>query len=153
VSRPIRIMSHRRLLALSWVLAVSAFAACGWFEDPTPEYLRFRLSGPAGATVHVVYSTQFVAAVDEQGVTRVSLSWADTLRRTLPVDTTVYIGIDRRFFVEVKPIQPDPVAVDVRVEVDDRSQISERGTVQASKPWRYAYLFNQRITRIIDTVL
>jgi len=143
----------RRLPILSLILVAVAVTACSWFEDPTPEYLRFQLSGPSGATVDVVYSTQFVAGVDEQGVTHVSLYWADTLRRSLPIDTTVYIGIDRRFFVEVKPIQPDPAAVDVRVDVDNRPQIAEGGTIQSSKPWRYAYLFNQRITRIIDTVL
>ncbi|MDP2955303.1 MAG: hypothetical protein Q8N53_02680, partial [Longimicrobiales bacterium] len=98
-------------------------------------------------------STQFVAAVDELGITRVSLFWADTLAQTLPVDTTLYIGIDRRFFVQVLPSAAASITVDVRVDVDDRNQVSERGAIRASDPWRYVYLFNQRTTRIIDTVL
>lgn len=145
--------SHRRIaLALLAALPLSA-PGCGWFEDPTPENLRFRMSGDAGARVQVVYSTQFVAAVDEQGVTRVSLFWADTLAQTLPVDTTLYIGIDRRFFVQVLPSAAPSITVDVRVDVDDRSQLSERGAIRTTEPWRYVYLFNQRTTRVIDTVL
>lgn len=145
--------SHRRIaLALLAALPLSA-PGCGWFEDPTPENLRFRMSGDAGARVQVVYSTQFVAAVDEQGVTRVSLFWADTLAQTLPVDTTLYIGIDRRFFVQVLPAAAESLTVDVRVDVDDRSQLSERGAIRTIDPWRYVYFFNQRTTRIIDTVL
>ena len=140
----------RAVTLLSALLPLAA-GACGWFEDPTPENVRFRLAGAAGAQVSVVYSTQFVAAVDELGVTQVSLFQADTLRQTLPVDTTVYIGIDRRFFVEVLPA--DTLTADIRVDVDDRNQVAERGLVRASDPWRYVYLFNQRVTRIIDTVL
>ena len=148
-------MPSRRRIALALLAALPLCApGCGWFEDPTPENLRFRMSGDAGARVQVVYSTQFVAAVDEQGVTRVSLFRADTLAQTLPVDTTLYIGIDRRFFVQVLPSSAaTSLTVDVRVDVDDRSQVSERGAIRATDPWRYVYLFNQRTTRIIDTVL
>jgi hypothetical protein len=124
--------------------------ACGWFDDSTPENVRFRLSSTAGTQVDIVYCTQFVAAVDEAGVTHASLFRADTVRQALPVDTTLFIGIDRRFFVEVLPA--DTLTVDVRVDVDDWNQISERGLVRASDPWRYVYLFNERVTRIIDTV-
>ncbi|MDP2955125.1 MAG: hypothetical protein Q8N53_01785, partial [Longimicrobiales bacterium] len=116
-------MPSRRRIALALLAALPLSApGCGWFEDPTPENIRFRMSGDVGARVQVVYSTQFVAAVDELGITRVSLFWADTLAQTLPVDTTLYIGIDRRYFVQVLPSAAASITVDVRVDVDDRNQ-------------------------------
>lgn len=134
------------LLALSCV-----FAGCGWFDDPTPEFIRVRASGQAGTRVQVVLATQFNAAVDEAGVTNLSIFLSDTLARALPFDTTVNIALERRFFVELMPLDAASAQLDVRVEVDGRTQVAEGGTVARADPWRYAYLFNQRVTRIIDT--
>lgn len=143
--------NRRSSAALLAGLLTIATVACGWFEDPTPENIRVRLSGDAGRQVRLVFSSQFVAAIDEAGVTQVSILHSDTLTRTLPVDTTMYIGIDRRMFVEVVPLDADEVQIQARIDVDDRTQLDERGLVRASDPWRYAYLFNQIVTRIIDT--
>lgn len=141
-----------RVVIVLVALAPIASAACGWFDDPTPEYLYFKVDGPAGTEVQAVYSTQFVAAVNEAGVTQVNVFYRDTVVHTLPVDTSFYIGIDRRWFVELSPVTGS-ASLRVQVDVDDRRQINEAGTVSAAEPWRYAYLFNQRVTRIIDSVL
>lgn len=134
-------------------LCVLTGAGCGWFEDPTPENIRIRISGPTGAPVQLVFSSQFNAAVDERGVTQVSIFRSDTLSSALPVDTTIYIGIDRRMFVEVMPLNVAEIQVRARIDVDDRTQVDEEGLVRAAEPWRYAYLFNQLVTRVIDTVI
>ena len=63
-----------RLQKLS-VLAVAAVLAigCEVFQDPTPKEISFRMSGSAGDIVTVIYSKQFVAGVNELGVTRVEV--------------------------------------------------------------------------------
>ena len=147
-------MSNRHRLAIV-LLALAPFVAagCGWFDDPRPEYVYFKVDGPAGTQVQAVYSTQFVAAVDDAGVTSINVFFTDTVVHTLPIDTTFFVAIDRRWFVELTPLSVDEVAVDVRVDVDNRNQLDETGLLDASAPWRFAYLFNQQITRIIDVVL
>lgn len=142
---------HLAALVAAIALLSAALPGCGWFEDPTPELIRVRASGQAGTRVQVVLSTQFNAAVDEAGVTNLSIFLSDTLQRALPLDTMVNIAVERRFFVEIMPLDAESAHVEVRVEVDGRTQVAEGGTVARANPWRYAYLFNQRITRIIDT--
>ena len=147
-------MSNRRRLGIV-LLALAPLIAqgCGWFHDQRPEYVFFKVDGPAGTQVQAVYSTQFLAAVDDAGVTRINVFYTDTVVHTLPVDTSFFVAVDRRWFVEMTPISVDEVAVKVRVDVDDRNQLDETGLVKASAPWRFAYLFNQQVTRIIDIVL
>lgn len=146
-------MTIRHVLGLAGLTAVLASAGCGWFEDPTPENIRVRLGGAAGTPIQLVLSSQFVAAVDDRGVTQVEIFFADTLQTTLPVDTTLFIGIDRRMFVQVAPLNAAEIQVQARIDVDDRTQVNESGLVRAADPWRYAYLFNQAITRVIDIVI
>ncbi len=38
------------------------------------------------------------------------------------------------------------------MDVDDRTVLNDSGDVLASDPWRYVYLFNQQVSRIIDVV-
>jgi hypothetical protein len=147
-------MSKRRRLGIVLFSLVPFLAlGCGWFEDQRPEYLFFKVDGPAGTQVRAVYSTQFVAGVDEDGVTRLTVFSTDTVVHTLPVDTSFFVAIDRRWFVELTPLALGEVALKVRVDVDDRNQLDETGLVSAGAPWRFAYLFNQQVTRIIDIVL
>ena len=147
-------MSNRRRLGIVLLaLAPLAGAGCGWFDDPTPEYVYFTVDGPAGAQVQAVYSTQFVAGVDESGVTQINVFYVDTVVHTLPVDTSFFVGIDRRWFVELSPLDSDQISVKVRVDVDERNQLDETGVVAAGAPWRFAYLFNQQITRTIEVTL
>lgn len=145
--------NRRRLGIVLLALAPFAAAACGWFDDPRPEYVYFKVDGPAGTQVRAVYSTQFVAAVDESGVTQINVFFTDTVVHTLPIDTTFFVAIDRRWFVELTPLSVDEVAVNVKVDVDKRNQLDESGLVFSNSPWRFAYLFNQQVTRIIDVVL
>jgi len=100
-----------------------------------------------------MYSTQFVAGVNDFGVTQVQVFQADTVMQTLPIDTLFNISIDRRWFVEVTPVGTAQVSVEARVDVDDRNQLRETGAILAADPWRFAYLFNQAVTRTIDIVL
>jgi len=147
-------MVNRRRLLMGLLAAAPLLApGCGWFDDPTPENAFFKLDGPAGAQVRAVYSTQFVAGVDERGVTQVQMVWADTVIHTLPIDTVFDISVDRRFFVEVTPLTSPSMTLSARVDVDDRNQVNESGVVDASSPWRFAYLFNQAITRVINVVI
>jgi len=147
-------MSNRRRLGVV-LLALAPFAVlgCGWFDDLRPEYVYFKVDGPAGTQVQAVYSTQFVAAVNEDGVTQISVFFTDTVVHTLPVDTSFFVAVDRRWFVQLTPLSADEATLKVRVDVDDRNQLDETGLVRASAPWRFAYLFNQHVTRVIDIVL
>ncbi|HSG07450.1 MAG TPA: hypothetical protein VLA36_03765 [Longimicrobiales bacterium] len=147
-------MSIRRRLGIV-LLALTPFVVlgCGWFEDQRPEYVYFKVDGPAGTQVQAVYSTQFVAAVDERGVTQLNVFATDTVVHSLPVDTSFFVAIDRRWFVELTPLSVEQASLKVRVDVDDRNQIDESGIVSVSAPWRFAYLFNQQITRLIDIVI
>jgi hypothetical protein len=142
----------RRIGLFALVLAPGLGWACSTFEDPTPENISFRIEGPAGTTVEAIYSTQFVAGVDEQNVTRVQVFRSDTVLHLLPIDTVFDISIDRRFFVQVTPEGSDPTAVAVRVDVDDRTVLSDTGDLVAAEPWRYVYMFNQQLTRVVDVV-
>ena len=147
-------MFNRRRLGIVLVALAPFFVlGCGWFDDPTPEYVFFQVDGPAGTQVQAVYSTQFVAGVDEAGVTQLTVFYTDTVVHTLPVDTSFYVGVDRRWFVELTPLSEEGINVRVNVDVDDRNQLNETGVVAPTAPWRFAYLFNQQITRTIEVVL
>jgi hypothetical protein len=146
-------MRYRRTRFCLVAASALAVGACGFFEDPTPETLFFTLSGSAGTQVEVVYSTQFVAGVTELGVTEVRVFLADTVVHTLPIDTVFDISVDRRWFVQVTPLGVEQASVQARVNVDDRRLLDEAGLILEADPWRYAYLFNQLVTRTIDIVL
>lgn len=134
------------------VLVAILAASCSAFEDLTPGMISVRITDTANTPVEVVYSTQFVAAVNELGVTEVHVFTSDTVYQALPVDTVIDISVVRRLFVQLTPQVPDTTSVSVRVDVDDRTVLSDSGDVIASSPWRYAYLFNQRLTRKVDVI-
>lgn len=139
----------RSTLTIAAVAAV--LGACG-FEDPTPDTLRFKMTGDAGVQVEAIYARQFVAGVTETGVTEVQVFQSDTAIHTLPVDTVMNIAVERRWFVQVTPVSADTATVGVQVDIDDRNILQETGGLFASDPWRYVYLFNQTVTRSIDVV-
>jgi len=146
-------MSKRRRLGIV-LLALTPFITlgCGWFDDQRPEYVFFKVDGPAGTQVQAVYSTQFLAAVDERGVTSINVFYTDTVVHTLPVDTSFFVAVDRRWFVELTPLTGAAVSLKVKVDVDSRNQLDETGLVNPASPWRFAYLFNQQITRTINVL-
>lgn len=136
-------------LALVGVGLASA-AGCGVFDNPTPHDISLRLSG--NAPVEIILSQRFLAGVDESGGTQVQILSADTLHRTLPLDTVVDIAVNQRFFVQVTPEGADMTSIGALVRVDDRTVLDDSGDVAASDPWRYVYVFNQQITQIVDVV-
>lgn len=141
-------MRTRRRLALASLGFAMVVSGCKVFENPTPHDIIVRLTG--NAEVEIIMSRQFVAGVDEDGGTHLQVFSPDTLHRTLPLDTVINIEVDRRFFIQVTPWDVDQISLGARVDVDDRNVLNDSGDVFASDPWRYVYLFNQQITRIVD---
>jgi hypothetical protein len=136
-----------------WALAaVSLLAGCSWFEDPSPEEARLVISGDAGKQIRLITSTRFVAAVNEQGVTRVVILESDTVVVTLPHDQTYSMRGDQRFFVETSRTDADFQSVRMEVFVDRRKQFDEGGPLVEGQPYRYVYTFNQPVTREIVVI-
>ena len=142
----------RRIGMAALVVGMVLSGACSAFEDPTPNNITFRMSGTSGTIVEAIYSTQFIAGVDDTNTTHVQIYQADTVQQTLPIDTVIDIAVDRRFFVQIAPVSVAQTSVQVRVDVDDRNVLNDSGDVFASAPWRYVYLFNQQVSRVIDVV-
>lgn len=133
------------LLAAVWLTG-----ACGLLLDnPAPEKARLVVSGDAGKSVRLITSTEFVAAVNEAGQTRVEMFVSDTLITTLPYERTFDIEDDQRFLVEAAWIDVDLETVNVQVFLDDAIRFDEAGVLLEGQPYRFVYLFNQTITRDI----
>ncbi len=132
------------------LVVLVAVSACVIFDDPTPRNIFFEMRGDADAQVRVVYSTQFVAGVNEAGVTRVQIVRADTLIHEIPFSRAIDISVDRRWFVQAEPLGPDPLDVRVIVDVDDRNLVNKSGGIFPDDPWHFAYIFNQPLTRDLD---
>ena len=140
-----------RLIVGAVLAAVTATAAsCGIAEERWPLEIAFEMRGGAGMRAKVIYSTNFVAGVDVEGVTQVSVHSSDTVLHTLPVDTAMSIAGDQRWLVQVETIGGDTLDVSVDVEVDGRNLISESGGIFPDTPWRFVYVFKQRITNRVD---
>ncbi len=131
--------------------AVVALAGCSEvFADLTPENIYFEMRGEAGDQVRVIYSTQFVAGLNEFGVTRVQVARADTIVHSIPFERAIDISIDRRWFVQAEALGGDTLSVHVIVNVDDRGLVDESGGIFPGEPWHFVYSFNQLLTRDID---
>ena len=138
----------RTLLCL--FTAAFATGACGLFQDLTPENIAFSMTGEEGARTEVIYATDFVAGVDAEGVTHVQVFNSDTVFHTLPIDTVMSIEQDQRWLVHVSSTNGDTLAVTVVVEVDGRTLVSRAGGVFPEVPWRYVYVFNERLTGDVE---
>ena len=134
-------------------LLVMGVSSCQVFEDQTPRTLWFHMDGPAGALVTVIYSKQFVAGVDETGITRVEVFGADTVQHTLPLDTIIDVFLERRMFIRAETATTDTLDVDVRVEVNDRSLYDNAGKLYPDIDWKFLYQFNARFTNDIQVVI
>ena len=120
-------------------------------DDPTPETIRYRVQGEAGAQVQLIISKQFVSGVTEAGITEVSLFQADTLNVTLPVDQDFDISLERRFFLQaVAADTAMDVSARVIVDVDGRPLFDDEGDLPDDPPFRFVYVFNQATTRLIE---
>jgi acyl-CoA synthetase (AMP-forming)/AMP-acid ligase II len=133
------------MLAAVWMTG-----ACGLLlENPAPERARLVIVGDAGKSVRLITSTEFVAAVNEQGQTRVEMFVSDTLVTTLPYERVFDIEDDQRFLVEAAWIDADFDAVSVQVFLDDAVRFDEAGVLKDGQPYRFVYMFNQAFTRDI----
>jgi len=118
-------------------------------ENPEPDRARLEISGDAGKPVRLITSTEFVAAVNDVGQTRVEIFVADTVITTLPYERVYDIAQDHRFLVEASWIDTDLEQVSVQVYLDDEKQFDESGLLMEGQPYRFVYLFNQAVTRDI----
>ncbi len=141
---------RRFAVALAAAAALLA-GACEIFEDGTPTQIFFEMEGEEGGLqVRVIYSKDFVAGVDEMGVTHVQVFASDTVLHTLPIDTVINIADEQQWFVQAETLAGDTLAVNVVVDVDDRNLVSRFGGIFPNEPFRYVYVFNQRLTESVD---
>ncbi len=70
----------------------------------------------------------------------------------MPVDLVVDVEMEKRLFVQLVTLEADAGRVAVRVDVDNRNVVDRSRTIDSSDPWRYAYVFNQQISPIVDVV-
>lgn len=146
-------MNRFRRFSASAVLLVS-LAGCGLFEDQVPEDIFFRMSGPAGSQVTVIYSKQFVAGVNEIGQTRLEVFGADTVVHTLPIDTIIDVRLEQRLFLRASPVAAsDTLAVDARVDVDGRNIYSDQGDLFPTVPWQFFYQYNVTFTQDVEVII
>jgi len=138
---------------LGLVCVALGLTACEVFEDQTPEFIHFRMSGTVGETVTVIYSKQFVAGVNESGVTRIQVFGADTVLHTLPIDTIIDVRLEQRIFLQARGSESDTVYVDVKVDVNDRGLYDRDGGLFPGIPWYFLYQFNQRFTDDVEIVI
>jgi hypothetical protein len=135
----------RRMLVL--IVAVWLSAGCDvLLGNPEPGEARLVIGGEAGKPIRVIISTEFVAAVNEQGQTRVEIFKADTVVTALPYEHVYDIAKDHRFFVEAARLDSDLQTVSVQVFLDDRKQFDEGGMLIEGSPYRFVYTFNQTVT-------
>ncbi len=139
------------LPGLPLLLAAVTLGGCSAIlDDPTPENIHFAMRGEAGTRVRAIYSTQFVAGLNEFGVTRVQVVRADTVVHEIPFQRAMNISIDRRWFVQAESVDGDTLSVQVIVNVDDRGLVDEAGGIFPGEPWHFVYSFNQLLTRDLD---
>ena len=137
--------------AVQWILAVDLVLS-GCIEDPTPKRARIVINGEAGKTVRVIMASEFVAAVNEQGQTRVVIFSADTTTATLPFEKTVSIEQSQQFFAETSRAAADVQNLRMQVFIDNKIRFDEGGLLR-DKPFRYVYTFNRPTTQDIQVVL
>ena len=132
---------------ITCVLAAVLLAGCGLVEDLTPDQATLLIEGETGKEVRIIVSTEFIASVTEEGITRVVIITADTLVTTLPYRRSYRIEQEQRFFAEASRLDDDLQNVHMEVAIDNRVQFAEGGVLIAGQPYRFVYTFNQPITR------
>ena len=135
------------------VLLASLIAGCEAFENITPELITFRMDGPVGQTVSIIYSKQFVAGIDETNVTRVEVFGADTVVHTLPFDTVIDVRLERRIFLQGEVGPSDTLNVNVEIDADGRTLFNGTGDLFPDLPWRFLYQFNTLFSDDIEVVI
>ena len=141
-----------RRFAVALAAAATLLAgACEIFEDGTPTQIFFGMEGEVGGLqARVIYSKDFIAGVDEMGITHVQVFSSDTVLHTLPIDTVINIAAEQQWFVQVETLAGDTLAVNVVVDVDDRNLVSRFGGIFPDEPFLYVYVYNQVLTESVD---
>jgi hypothetical protein len=131
------------------VLIATLATAC--IENPTPKRARVVINGEAGKQVRLVISSQFVAAVNEQGRTRVVVIKADTVDTTLPFEKEINIEKDQQFLAMTFRLANDVSNLRMQVFIDARRMFDEGGTL-SNEPFRFVYTFNRPVTRDLEII-
>lgn len=132
------------------ILLVLGTTACNWFDDPAPDEARLMIDGPVGATVQLLTSTKFAAALRTDGVTEVEIIDSETIDATLPFESTYGIRDDQRFLVWASQLETDVENIRVRVFLDGTKQFDESGPLNDGTDYRFVYAFNQGVTERIE---
>ena len=141
----------RRFTGVLAAAIVLVAGACEIFDDGAPRQIFFEMEGDEGGLrARAIYSRNFVAGVDEMGITHVQVFSSDTVLHTLPIDTVINIADEQQWFVQVETLAGDTLAVNVQVDVDGRTLVSRFGGIFPDEPFRYVYVFNQRLTESVD---
>lgn len=134
--RGIRIEESR---AAALVLGL-ALSACSPFDLDPPGRARVVLDGPAGRTMEVVTTTDFLPHPEDPAT--VDILSADTTRVTLPfaAEYDVELRYDRyRFYVQAAPVDEESVTVRMRIVIAGHEWYDETRDVQ-EHPHRFFYL-------------
>ncbi len=142
-------MTTRRILAL---LTLAAAGLSGCFDDLRPNVLNLRIDGPAGEPVDLLLTKNFLAGINEQGVTEVTVLSSDTVRMRLPVDTAMNIAVEQRFFMQAVPVGADSLPVSLRIDIDGRGRFNQSGNLLADPPFRWVFMFNAPTTLVIELI-
>lgn len=142
-------MSTRGPILVSMVLSL-AVAACNWFDDPSPDEARLMIDGPAGTQVQLITSTKLLAAVTNEGVTKVEVFDADTTNAVLPFESTYVIRDDQAFLALTSHLDANVETMRMRVFLDGTEEFDESGPLEEGVDYRFVYAFNQRVTPVID---
>ena len=138
--------------SILWICILAIVAGCGWFDDPRPDEALVTIQGTPGAEVRLIVSKEFIAGVGQNGVTRVEIFKSDTLIATVPFQLTTSIRDYRQFFSQVSRLESDVDSVTVQVFLDERRQFDESGPLLENAPYRFVYVFNNRLTDNLDVV-
>lgn len=133
-------------------LLVATLTACEILQDLTPREIFFRMTGDAGTAVEVIIATDFIAGIDQNGVTQVQVFSSDTLMTNLPVEQVVDVAERKQIFIQVRPLDQEEISVKVKVQVDGRGLLDDSGKIFSDDPWLYVYVFNRPVTSNIEVV-
>jgi len=129
-------------VALVLLLAVWS-TACSLFQSADPEEIRVLVEGPAGASVRVVISQQFIlsGAADGSDAVAVTFAASDTIAATLPFDRSFNLAPTYRFVARAYgPESGETVTVRMRVLVDGEQRYNQTGPVEQNF-LQFIYLF------------
>lgn len=122
-----------------------ALGSCGWFDDPTPKFIRVVIDGEAGKQLRVISSTSFTYSVDEFGGQEVTPSLSDTTIWTLPIDSIVNIEQQFQYLIYAVPTDSSTIPLQFDFRINDERSSRGSAEVNFMTPLRYLMQFNQPV--------